>query len=322
MKYRPFGRTGIEISQLTFGGGAVGGLLINEDDKTRLAALERAFSAGVNWVDTAASYGNGKSEEALGALLPQLNHDPYISTKFSIDTGDMSDVAGQIERSLHASLGRLGRESVTLFQLHNRLGEVSEGRTLAADAVLREGGVLDALDRLRDQGLFRHFGITALGETPAILSVIESGRIDSAQVYYNLLNPSAAGPVPDGWPVHDFNRVLAACQTHGVAAMNIRVFSAGVIIAGEPAGRFGNLTGVDPEAEARQAAAVFEALGDRYGSRAQTAVRFALAEPRLSTVVVGLAEIAHLEEALAAEEMGPMDEEGLEAVRGVWGRGV
>jgi hypothetical protein len=61
MHYRQFGSTGIEVSQLTFGGGAVGGLLINADRPTRLAALRFALDAGINWIDTAAQYGNGRS---------------------------------------------------------------------------------------------------------------------------------------------------------------------------------------------------------------------------------------------------------------------
>lgn len=326
MNYRKFGTTGIEVSQLTFGGGAVGGLLINADRPTRLAALRSAFDAGINWVDTAAQYGDGRSEESIGELLPELGATPYISTKFSIDTSDLSDIRGQIERSLTTSLQRLRMESVTLFQLHNQIGAKSQGRTLAADDVLCEGGVLDALEALRSQGLFRHFGITALGETSSILRVIESGRIDSAQVYFNILNPSAAGPVPSAWPVYDFNGVLAACEAHGVAAMNIRVFSAGVVPSGADAPRGRPLTPGDTvKSEAAKAAAIFSALGDPSrgkDTRAQAALRFALAEPRLSTIVIGLAEIAHLEEALAAEAMGPMDVEGLAVVRRVWARGV
>ena len=323
MRYRQFGTTGVNVSQLTFGGGAVGGLLINADRPARLAALRMAFDAGINWIDTAAQYGNGRSEESIGESLPELGATPHISTKFNIDTTDLSDIRGQVERSLHESLGRLRMESVTLFQLHNQLGERSEGRMLAADEVLKDGGVLDALEALRGQGLFRHFGITALGETPAILRVIESGRIDSAQVYFNLLNPSAAGPVPSAWPVYDFNGVLAACEAHGVAVMNIRVFSAGVVASGIDAPRGRPLTlGDTIESDAAKATAVYAALGDRYGTRAQTALRFALAEPRLSTIVIGLAEIAHLDEAIAAEEMGQLPQEGLAVVRGAWERGI
>jgi aryl-alcohol dehydrogenase-like predicted oxidoreductase len=92
MKTRPFGRTGLEVSEIVFGGGAVGGLLIDQDDDTKRRALERALSAGVNWIDTAPSYGQGRSEAALGQLLPSLPYEPHVSTKFSIDTRDPSDL--------------------------------------------------------------------------------------------------------------------------------------------------------------------------------------------------------------------------------------
>ncbi len=94
----------------------MGGLLIDADRETKHRALERALSAGINWIDTAPSYGQGRSESALGELLPTLPHDPHVSTKFAIDTRDLSDLAGQIEASLEQSLRRLRRDSVTLLQ--------------------------------------------------------------------------------------------------------------------------------------------------------------------------------------------------------------
>ena len=318
MNYRPFGRTGLEVSELVFGGGAVGGLLIDADDGTKRQAIDRAIGAGINWIDTAAAYGQGRSEEALGWLLAG-HSDVHVSTKFTIDTRDLSDVTGQIEASLTDSLRRLQRSSVTLLQLHNQIGSETRGRMIAVDEVLKSGGVLDALDRLREQGLIEHFGITALGETPSILSVIESGRIASAQVYFNLLNPSAGWPMPASWPVYDFGGVLEACERHGVAAMNIRVFSAGVIATDARTGKERPLTPGDTvESETEKARTLFGALGDRYGSRAQTAIRFALAEPRLSCVVFGLAEPAHLEEALAAESAGPLPPDALEELRAIY----
>lgn len=323
MKHRQFGRTGLEVSELVFGGGAVGGLLIDQDPETKRRVLERALSAGINWIDTAPSYGQGRSEAALGELLPTLAHDPHVSTKFAIDTRDLSDVAGQIEESLEKSLRRLRRDSVTLLQLHNWIGSETEGRVLGVDRILARGGVLDALDRLRGQGLIRHFGITALGETAAILRVIESGRIASAQVYFNLLNPSAAFAVPGAWPVYDFHPMLQACHDHGVAAMNIRVFSAGVIATDARTGRERPLTPHDTvESETAKAQVVFRALGDRYGTRAQTALRFALAEPRLACTIFGLAELDHLEQALAAQEKGPLPNEALNKLRGLYEKGL
>ncbi len=322
MKTRPFGTTGIDVSELVFGCGMVGGLLIEKDDTTRRRAVELALEAGINWFDTAAAYGQGKSEEALGWLLADRANAVHVSTKFSIDTRHLGDLSGQIESSLTASLERLRRESVTLLQLHNQISETTRGRALAADEVLKTGGVLDVLENLQTQGLIEHFGITALGETPSIKRVIESGRIASAQVYFNLLNPSAARELPSSWPVYDFGGVLEACERHGVAAMNIRVLSAGVIATDTRTGREQPLTPGDTvDGETGKAQALFDVLGERHGTRAQTAIRFALSEPRLACVVFGLAELAHLEEAVAGAGMGALSEDDLEAIWALYAAG-
>ena len=112
MKYRAFGGTGIEVSEIVFGGGFVGGILLHADDETRRATIRRALDRGVNWIDTAPIYGDGKSEEALGWLLAEVEETPYLSTKVLLATDRLSDIPGQIEESLHASLRRLDRESV------------------------------------------------------------------------------------------------------------------------------------------------------------------------------------------------------------------
>ncbi|MBI4766478.1 MAG: aldo/keto reductase [Deltaproteobacteria bacterium] len=319
MKYRPFGQTGLKVSELVFGGGAVGGLLINQDEATKRAAVRRALEAGINWIDTAPSYGMGKSEEALGWLLKEIDDAPYLSTKVTMDTRDLTDISGQIERSLTASLERLKRNSVTLLQLHNRIGSETKGYTIAASEVLRKDGVLDGLERMKNKGLTQHFGITALGERPSIIQVIESRRIASAQVYYNLLNPSAGFRLPRSWATFDFSGILDSCEKFGVAAMGIRVFSAGVIATDARTGRERPLTpGDSVESETIKAMAVFEEIGTDYGTRAQTAIRFALAQKKLSCVIFGLAELDHLEEAIAAQLQGPLPQEGIERLRAVY----
>ena len=92
MKQRTFGRTGIKVSEVVFGGGSVGGILIQKDDATKREAMRRAMVSGINWVDTAQQYGNGKSEEALGWLLPESGAKPYLSTKFNLDVGNLTDI--------------------------------------------------------------------------------------------------------------------------------------------------------------------------------------------------------------------------------------
>ena len=83
---------------------------MHKDDETRREALRRALSGGINWIDTAAQYGNGKSEDAIGRLLPEMNANPYLSTKFGLDVSNLDDIPRRIEESLTASLARLKRD--------------------------------------------------------------------------------------------------------------------------------------------------------------------------------------------------------------------
>jgi len=320
MKTREFGRTGLQVSELVFGAGFVGGILVHADDQTKREALRRALQAGINWIDTAPLYGQGKSERALGWLLKEVEETPYLSTKVQIDTGDLSDIPGQIERSVEASFKRLQRDSVDLLQLHNPIyaetgggTAVASGAAIGIDEVLRKDGVADGLERMRAQGLTRFIGLTALGEAGAVCQAIGSGRFDSAQVYYNMINPTAARALPAGYSGHDFTGIIEACRSVGAAVMNIRTFAAGVLATDARHGREVVITrGSEIPLEEKRAHAVFERLGTEYGTRAQTAIRFGLANPDVACVIFGLAELSHLEEALGAAEMGPLPQEALD----------
>ena len=133
MKQRKFGRTGIDVSEVVFGGGWVGGILIYKDDDTKRAALRRAMEAGINWIDTAPSYGDGKSEEALGWLLQEIDETPYLSTKVLLDLKRIDDIGGQVEASFAASLARLRRKSVDLLYLHNPIAPESDDKRIGLD---------------------------------------------------------------------------------------------------------------------------------------------------------------------------------------------
>jgi aryl-alcohol dehydrogenase-like predicted oxidoreductase len=307
MKQRTFGRSGIQVSEIVFGAGAVGGVLIHKDDATKREAIRRALAGGINWIDTAAQYGNGKSEEALGWLLPEASAKPYLSTKFGLDVENLKDIPAQIEASLRASLARLKRQSVDVLQLHNRIGSKPGGRVMTVEQVLGKNGVADGLDRLREKGLIRHSGITAIGEAASVCEVIRSQRFDSAQVYYNLLNPSAGRSMPRAWTGHDFSGVIGACRANGVAVLAIRIFAAGVIATDERTGRESVLTANTSVAEdERKTKAVFDAIGAGHGTRGQVALRFVLSNPDVSAAIIGSAELHHIDEALQAAAMGPL----------------
>jgi L-galactose dehydrogenase/L-glyceraldehyde 3-phosphate reductase len=328
LKHRTFGRSGIKVSEVIFGAGAVGGVIIHKDDATKREAIRRALAGGINWIDTAAQYGNGKSEEALGGLLPPESNmhgatpgsSPYVSTKFGLDVGNLKDIPAQIEQSLMASLARLKRSSVDLLQLHNRIGSKPGGRVMTVEQILGKNGVADGLERLREKGLIRHTGITAIGETASVCEVIRSKRFDSAQVYYNLLNPSAGRSMPGAWTGQNMGGIIAACRANDVAVMAIRIFAAGVIASDERTGRESVLIADTSVAEdERKSKAVFEAIGTDQGTRAQVALRFVLSNPDISCAIIGSAELHHVDEALQAAAMGPLAPDVLARLDALYG---
>ncbi len=291
-------------------------MLINADDETRRGAIRMTLDGGINWIDTAASYGSGKSEEALGWLLDELPaaNRPYVSTKTAFDL-DAGDFAGQAEAAINASLLRLNTDSVELYQVHNRLAADPSNipGALTPDDMLRKDGVADAMRSLVDRGLTRHIGFTCTGEAEAMHEVIRSGRFESAQIYYNLLNPSAGREMQPNWSAYDQQNIIGAAENNGVAVMVIRAFAAGIIATDTRTGREGGvvLNGDVASDEARMAA-VLPLLSAEPGERSQVAVRYALRNTGVSGVVVGLAELEHLRLALGAAEMGPLPDDLLQ----------
>jgi len=321
MRKNILGRTGLDISDMGLCAGVTGGILIKGDEMTRITALRRALTGGINWIDTAPLYGNGASEATIGRHLSALEPRPYISTKVRIERDDRKDLRGAIERSLTGSLKRLNTDRVALFQLHNQLGEpVGDRPSLTPDDVLGPGGVADTFDRLREQGLFLASGITAAGETGACLEVIHSGRFDCAQVYYNAINPSAAwSRPPQAWQTQDFSGVMAACWRQNMGVMSIRVWAGGPLARKRRPERLAVLTsGTDVDNELRCADAVHRALGDGYGTRAQAALRFVLGKRDIATRVIGISTLNDLREALAAVEQGPLPNATITRLEGLW----
>src|SRR5262245_21757665 len=226
MEQRALGRTGLTVSAIGFGCGAVGGLMVKGEPAAQTRAVAHALEAGVTYFDTARSYGDGRSEENLGRVLAELGADPVVGTKFRLEPSD-ADIARAIEDSLVGSLRRLRRESVHLFQLHNRVGPGDGG--LSVETVL--GPVADALEALRGRGLIGHFGLTAMGETAEVRRVVESDRFESAQVYFNALNASAGYAGRAGAGAQDFGGLVDRAAAGGGGVINIRPLAAGAMTA-------------------------------------------------------------------------------------------
>jgi len=316
MKHRRFGQTDKEVSEIILGAGNISGLFTGDDAKTQRRLFERTLESGINWIDTAFRYGNGKSEDALGPLLQATDHTPTVSTKVGLDPEDLDDIPAAIEKGLRASLSRLRRDSVDLLQLHNRIGSKVDGRLLTVDHVLGPGGVAEGMNRVKELGLTELSGITALGETGPIHEVIDSGVFDSAQIYYNMLNPSAGQDMPPAWTGQNFSKLIDACAANGTAIIVIRSFAAGVLATEKRHGRESIITsGTDLESEILKAQAVFRKLGNEHGTRAQTALRFALSNPKISCVDVGVANLDQLEQAVEAVARGPLPTSALDQLQ-------
>ena len=147
MEYRTFGRTGLRLSILGFGCGAVGGLMVRGDAADQERTVARAIAAGVNYFDTAVLYGDGESEKNLGRILQKLKPaDVVVGTKVRLQPGDLGRIGEAITASLEGSLSRLRLDRVDIFHLHNPITREGGGSALSVQQVL--GEVVPAFERL------------------------------------------------------------------------------------------------------------------------------------------------------------------------------
>jgi aryl-alcohol dehydrogenase-like predicted oxidoreductase len=228
MEMRAFGRTGISLSVLGFGCGAVGGLMVRGNPLDQERTVASAIAAGVNYFDTAVLYGNGESETNLGRVLRNLKAvNVVVGTKVRLPSEQFGRIPDAAAKSLEGSLARLNRDCVDIFHLHNAITEAGGGDTLGVRRVLDD--VVPAFERLRQQGKTRFLGLTAIGDTTAFQAVIEARAFDSAQVVYNMLNPSAATKLPRNYPAQDYGRLFDHTSAAGVGVVGIRVLAGGAL---------------------------------------------------------------------------------------------
>lgn len=178
---------------------------------------------------------------------------------------------------------------------------------------------MPALERLRDQGKARWFGITALGEPAALRRVLDAGAFATAQVPYNPLNPSAAGPLPPGSAAPDQERLILHAAAADVGVLAIRVLAGGAL-SGTEARHPVAAPAVEPiasgpsyaadVAQARRLRPLVEA--GHAADLVEAALRFAITPGAISTALVGTSSLAELEHAVAAVRKGPLSAQALQ----------
>jgi L-galactose dehydrogenase/L-glyceraldehyde 3-phosphate reductase len=325
MDYRTLGRTGLSVGALGFGCGNVGGLMVRGTPAERERAVARALELGINYFDTAALYGDGQSEINLGAVIRALKPRLYVGTKFRLPDVPPAQLPAAITRALEESLARLGMERVDLFQCHNLVTRERNGRSVTVKDM--RDAVAPALARLVEQGKIGFYGITALGETAALHEVLDAGLAQTAQVCFNLLEPSAAHPLPPGFPAQDFGRLFDHAAKSHTGVIVIRVLAAGALSGTEARHPIAVPT-VDPIATAPEysvdvrRARLLDALvkEGHADSLVEASLRFALTSDAVSTVLLGYSDLAHLEYAAASVAKGPLSKDALARLPALWAK--
>ncbi|WEX76224.1 aldo/keto reductase [Sinorhizobium numidicum] len=292
MHYRTLGRTGLQISEIGYGAWGIGNSGwrgANDDESVR--ALNRAIDLGLNFIDTALGYGDGHSERLVGKLLRERSETIYVATKIPpknrlwparrgtpVEEGFPAD---HVIASTETSLRNLGVETIDVQQFH-----------VWSDEWVGVGDWQPAIERLKRDGKIRFFGVSINDYEPDnALQLIETGVVDSVQVIYNIFEQS-----PE-------ERLFPACLHHNIG-----------VIARVPLDE-GGLTGqiradsVFPEGDFRanyfrgerkreveeRVRAIVADLDIAPEALAETALRFVLSHPAVSTVIPGMRSVRNVE---------------------------
>ncbi len=322
MKQRPLGRTGLQVSELGFGCGIIGGLLVKGEYPAMRRGVARAIELGINYFDTAPFYGNGQSEVNIGAVLRELGANVLLGSKVGLTQADLPRIEDAITASVHASLRRLGRGHIDVLYLHNPLARHGGRPEWAALTMLNFPSVLRTFERLQTDGKIRFFGMTALGDSDLLHEAVRSGGFHAMQTVFNLLNPSSGHPVPATFGFQNYDRLIDRAAEQGIGAVAIRVLAGGAL-SGTTDRHPTAATTVAPIASSPDYAAdVAQAKRLQFlvDSRivenlVEAAIRFALSNPELSTALVGISSLDQLEAAARYAGRGPLPGDVLARIR-------
>jgi aryl-alcohol dehydrogenase-like predicted oxidoreductase len=289
---RRLGRTGLSVSEIGFGAWGIGGTMwLGAEDQESLAALNRAIDLGVDFIDTAAGYGEGHSERLVGKVVAEREERIVVATKIppknmtwpapsGIDP-DEAFPAEHVRRSTEASLERLGMDVVDVQQFH-----------VWSDEWLGRGTWLEGVQALKDDGLIRFFGVSINDHQPDnAIGLVETGVVDTVQVIYNIFDQSPEDGLLDACERNDVGVIVRVPFDEG--ALTGRIGSDTTF----PDGDFRNhyfrgdrLQQVDEHVEA-----ILADLAIERDDLPEVALRYILSHPAVSTVIPGMRSVRNVE---------------------------
>ena len=314
MQQRTLGRTGFQVSALTLGGGGIGMVWGPTTDEECVETVKYAVASGINVLDLAPMYGRGKSEEIVGQAWRELTPTPLIATKVFVMPDERKDLSGAIQRSIAGSLKRLGLSQIDVFQLHNQIEpqEPTAPQRLTLREVVGTGGVLDAMQKLKDTGVVKALGFTGIARHDVVRELFADGRLETVQLVTNLLCSEGEMGARGDAPYRDHGEMLRLAQAAGFGVFGIRPFAAGSLTAEIDRTLSAEHPVVRDFALAQQHLNFLSA--ETSSSLSMAAMRYALSLPGVSTVVTGAKNRTELAEAVAATTAGPLPPATMERI--------
>ncbi|HLY72962.1 MAG TPA: aldo/keto reductase [Planctomycetota bacterium] len=292
MNKRTLGRTGLRVSEVGYGAWGIGAKQwIGASDDESLRALHRAIDLGLNFIDTALAYGDGHSEKLVGQTVRGQKEKVFVATKippknrrWPAEGGipvDQVYSADYVVSCTEESLRNLGMETIDLQQLH-----------VWTDEFVGAGDWLEGIEKLKKQGKIRHFGISLGEHTPENgLRAVESGLVDTVQVIYNIFDQS-----PE-------DQLFPLCLKKNVGVLARVPFDEGGLtgkVTPEtqfPKEDFRNsyFKGARKQEVYARVQKIATDLGISLDQLPETALRFVLAHPAVSTVIPGMRSVRNAE---------------------------
>ena len=279
------GGTGLSVSPLCVGCAPLGDMPetfgYGVEEERALRTLEAVFESPINFLDTAASYGDGESERRIGEVLKGMGGLPegfVLATKADRDllTGDFS--GEQMRRSVERSLGLLGLDRLQLCYLHDPEHETFEN-------IMAPGGPAEVLDGLRDEGLIEHLGVAG-GPIDMEIRYVQTGLFEAVITHnrYTLLNRSA-------------EPLLDVAAEQGVALLNAAPYGSGILAKGPHAyARYAYSEA--PEELVERVRAMQRVCEDFGVPLAAAALQFSMRDPRIVSTIVGMSRPERVEQTL------------------------
>jgi aryl-alcohol dehydrogenase-like predicted oxidoreductase len=312
MRYRALGKTGLEVSELGFGAWGIGGTMwIGADDDESLRAVRLAIEHGVNFLDTAYGYGDGHSEQLVGAAVRDSAETVYVASKIPPKNtqwparpgvrAEEAFPADWIVACTERSLQNLGLETIDVQQFH-----------VWSDEWVGQGNWLDGIDRLKRDGKIRFFGVSINDHQPEnAIRLVESGLVDTVQVIYNVFDQS---PEDVLFPAVETARVGVIVRVpldEGALTGSVRPETT------FPEGDFRNryFAGERKREVWERVQAIARDLDVEVERLAEIALRFCLSHPAASVVIPGMRSTRNVERNARAASAGPLEENQLTTLR-------